>query len=42
MRRLAGGAWWAALLRAAGLMGAVSVAELVVVLGALLLAVRLR
>jgi hypothetical protein len=42
MRRLAGGAWWAALLRAGGLMGAVSVSELLVVLGALLLALRLR
>lgn len=40
MRRLAGGAWWAAILRAAALMGAVAVSELVVVLSALLLALR--
>lgn len=38
MRRLAGGAWWAAVLRAAALMGAVAVSELVVVLIALRLA----
>ena len=38
MRRLAGGAWWAAVLRSAALMGAVSVSELLVVLAALRLA----